>query len=99
MTDSQDSQHKKKTYSNEYYLKNKEKINERNRLWYHQNKKPLQEKIPFNRSEYIKQYRIKNADKPYYQYDADYQKAYREKKKLEKQNNINDGITIEQCEN
>lgn len=77
---------KKFVYTHEWYLEHKDVINKRNRESYHKNKKPLKEKpIPKSRKEYISEYRKKNMDKTYYQYNTDYQKAYREKKKLEKQ--------------
>jgi hypothetical protein len=75
-------------YTHEWYLEHKDVINRRNRESYHKNKPPLKEKKTpiFNRKEYISEYRKNNMDKPYYQYDAEYQ--YREKKKLEKQQTV-----------
>lgn len=87
ITDEVEEKPKKKfVYTHEWYLEHKDVINKRNRESYHKNKPPLKPRVKiFNRKEYISEYRKNNIDKPYYQYNKEYQKEYREKKKLEKQ--------------
>jgi hypothetical protein len=80
----------------EWYAENKDRLNEKRRERYaekNKDKPPRILKSPDellknnkdHRKKYIAEYRQNNKDKPYYQYDKEYQKVYREKKKLEKQ--------------
>ena len=81
---------KKFVYTHEWYLEHKDAINRRNRESYHKHKPPLKERKPItNRKEYISEYRKNNMEKSYFQYNKEYQKAYREKKKLERLQMVN----------
>jgi hypothetical protein len=74
-----DNKEKRYEYQKNYINMNKEKVNERAKLYYHKNKEKIKLKNKEGNIIRTMKWRKKNSE----EYKA-YQKAYREKKKLEK---------------